>query len=113
MMPTNTTHQTPPYLGGPDLVYCDDFHQIGSIASTDADALGSVHCQPTGWMRGRMARPTSWLDNPYRGSGTHELKKSSQRGPPGPGPCLYGLPTTTFSLAAALQLRTAKFQKFD
>ena len=40
---------------------CDDFSQIRCLTRTGADALGSVHCQPTGWMRGRIAHPTSWL----------------------------------------------------
>ena len=44
-----------------NLVYYYDFDQIRCLTRTGADALGSVHCQPTGWMRGRIAHPTSWL----------------------------------------------------
>ena len=45
-----------PGLGGPDLVYCDDFNQI-TFATRLPTARGrSVHCQPTGSMRGRIAR---------------------------------------------------------
>ena len=40
---------------------CDDFSQISCSTRTGADALGSVHCQPTGSMRGRIAHRTSWL----------------------------------------------------
>ena len=50
-----------PDLGGVNLVYYYDFDQIRCLTRTGADALGSVHCQPTGWMRGRIAHPTSWL----------------------------------------------------
>ena len=50
-----------PDLGGVNLGKCYDFSQIRCFARTGADALGSVHCQPTGWMHGRIAHPTSWL----------------------------------------------------
>ena len=44
-----------------NLRICDDFSQIRCLTRTGADALGSVHCQPTGSMRGRIAHRTSWL----------------------------------------------------
>ena len=50
-----------PDLGGVNLVYYYDFDQIRCLTRTGADALGSVHCQPTGSMRGRIAHRTSWL----------------------------------------------------
>ena len=54
-------HRQGPDLGGVNLGKCYDFSQIRCFARTGADALGSVHCQPTGCTRGRIARATSWL----------------------------------------------------
>ena len=53
--------QQGPDLGGVNLGICYDFSQMCCFARTDADALGSVHCEPTGSMRGRIAHRTSWL----------------------------------------------------
>ena len=67
-----------PGLGGPNLVYGDVFNEIGSIASADADALGSVHCQPTGCTLGRTVRATSWLATPRPSVVEHSHVKTEQ-----------------------------------
>ena len=52
------------------------------MTRTGADALGSVHCQPTGWMRGRIAHPTSWLASSGASVVIHShVKTEHQRAP--------------------------------
>ena len=65
-----------------NLVYCDVFNEIRCLTRTGADALGSVHCQPTGWMRGRIAHPTSWLASSGASVVIHShVKTEHQRAP--------------------------------